>query len=150
MKENIVKNLIASLKDTDIVELTFEKGDFKIAFRRDEQMLELKRKPQKRIPAAPSKEEESPMFQKTFKDIKSTMVGTFYSSPSPDRPPLVIEGDHVMPGQKVGMIEAMKVMKDVISTVQGKVERVLIQNGHAVEYGQPLFRIDTTNHNSKV
>jgi biotin carboxyl carrier protein len=77
------------------------------------------------------------------------MVGTFHASNSPDRPPLVIEGDHVIPGQKVGVIEAMKVMKDVLSTIQGKVVKVMVPSDHPVEYGQPIFLIDPRDNNLK-
>ena len=137
-----VKDLIFSLRDTDIVEFELKKGDFRLGFRRDEKTLKSKKSSvssdvERKDLLEPKKEPE-----KKLTEIKSTMVGTFFASPSPNRPPLVIEGDHIMPGQKLGMIEAVKVMKDVISTVQGRIDKVLIPNGHAVEYGQPLFLVD--------
>lgn len=138
-----VKDLIAAVSDTDIVELTFEKGDFKLVFQRDKNSIK-----HIQMPAPPSNNnmaaEGSSHNGDNLVEIKSTMVGTFYASSSPDRPSLVVEGDHVMPGQKVGMIEAMKIKKDVISTVRGKITKVLIEDSRAVEYGQKLFQVDTT------
>ena len=75
--------------------------------------------------------------------IKSTMVGTFANAASNDKPPFVKEGSVVEPGQKVGQIEAMKIIKDVHSKVKGKVVKIYVSNGESVEYGQDLFLIDT-------
>jgi acetyl-CoA carboxylase biotin carboxyl carrier protein len=69
------------------------------------------------------------------------MVGTFLRAPK-GRPPLVVEGDEVTPGLRMGLVEAMQVPKDVSATVKGRIRRVLVENGHSVEYGQPLFEID--------
>ena len=140
---NKVKDLITAVSDTDIVELTYEKGDFKIVFQKDKFGIK-----HIQIPTPPSNNNGASVEEKNGRDkksaeIKSTMVGTFYASSSSDRPPLVVEGDHVMPGQKIGMIEAMKIKKDVISTLQGKIVKVLIEDAHAVEYGQVLFLVDT-------
>ena len=74
--------------------------------------------------------------------IKSTMVGTFFRSDSPDRPPLVVEGTVVIGGQSVAAIEAMKIMKDVVAPVPCKIVKALVANGHPVEYGQPLFEVE--------
>jgi biotin carboxyl carrier protein len=70
------------------------------------------------------------------------MVGTFFRSDSPDRPPLVVEGTIVAAGQPVAAIEAMKIMKDVVSPAACRIARALVANGHPVEYGQPLFEIE--------
>jgi len=74
--------------------------------------------------------------------IKSTVVGTFFRSDSPNRPPLVVEGTVVASGQTVAAIEAMKIMKDVVATVPCKIVKALVANGHPVEYGQPLFEVE--------
>ena len=70
------------------------------------------------------------------------MVGTFYRADSKSRPPLVIEGTVVAAGQPVAAVEAMKIMKDVLSPSECKIIKALVENGHAVEYGQPLFEIE--------
>ncbi len=75
--------------------------------------------------------------------IKSPLVGTFYRSPSPGAPPFVEVGDIVSPGQILCIIEALKVMNEIECDVRGKVEKILVENGEKVEYGQPLFLINT-------
>ena len=71
--------------------------------------------------------------------IVAQMVGTFYLTPSPGKPPFVKEGDYIEKGQVIGIIEAMKVMNELESDVTGRVVRVLAQNQSPVEYGQPLM-----------
>jgi acetyl-CoA carboxylase biotin carboxyl carrier protein len=73
--------------------------------------------------------------------IKSPLVGTFYRAPSPGAEPFVKEGDFVKKGQVLCIIEAMKVMNEIESDVDGFVERILVENGKPVEYGQELFII---------
>ncbi len=75
--------------------------------------------------------------------IKSPLVGTFYRSPSPGAPPFVEVGDIVSPGQILCIIEALKVMNEIECDVRGRVEKILVENGEKVEYGQPLFLINT-------
>ncbi len=75
--------------------------------------------------------------------IKSPMVGTFYTSANPDSPPFVKVGDHVGPETIVCIIEAMKVFNEIPAEISGRVAAVLVENGAAVEFGQPLFKIDT-------
>ena len=74
--------------------------------------------------------------------IKSPMIGTFYSSASPETPPFVKVGDHVGPASTVCIIEAMKVFNEIPAEVAGLVVSVLVENGEPVEFGQPLFKID--------
>lgn len=74
--------------------------------------------------------------------IKSPLVGTFYRSPSPGAPPFVEEGDTVSKGQVLCIIEALKVMNEIESDVNGKVAKILVENGQPVEYGQELFYIE--------
>ena len=73
--------------------------------------------------------------------ISSPMIGTFYASPGPGEPAFVQEGDGVEVGQVVGIIEAMKIMNEITSDLDGVVARILVGNAQAVEYGQPLFEI---------
>ena len=74
--------------------------------------------------------------------VEAPMVGTFYRASSPTADPYVREGDVVKEGQIVGIIEAMKLMNEIESKVAGRVAKVLVENGQAVEYGQPLFLIE--------
>src|SRR5438105_14419212 len=85
-------------------------------------------------PAAPSKPQ--------LVDIKSPMVGTFYSAPEPGADPYVKAGSRVATGQVVCIIEAMKIMNEIESEVAGVVREVLVENAQPVEFGQLLFRVD--------
>ena len=74
--------------------------------------------------------------------IKSPMVGTFYKSASPGDPSFVKLGDAVAKGKVICIIEAMKVMNEIQSEISGKISEILVEDGHSVEFGQPLFRIE--------
>jgi acetyl-CoA carboxylase biotin carboxyl carrier protein len=73
--------------------------------------------------------------------IESPMVGTYYSSSAPDLPQFVSVGSVVQPNSIVCIIEAMKVFTDIPANVSGTIAEILVKNGQAVEYGQPLFRV---------
>ena len=73
--------------------------------------------------------------------ITSPIVGSFYRGPSPDAEPFVEVGDPVDPDKVVCIVEAMKVMNEVKAEVQGVIEKILIEAGKPVEYGEPLFRV---------
>jgi acetyl-CoA carboxylase biotin carboxyl carrier protein len=75
-------------------------------------------------------------------DVKSPMVGTFYRAPAPEAPPYVEVGSRVSKGQTLCILEAMKLMNELESEVEGVVRQVLVDNSEPVEYGQVLFRID--------
>ncbi len=74
-------------------------------------------------------------------EIKSPMVGTFYSAPSPDAPPFVSVGQEVTPDTVVCIIEAMKVMNEVKAEVAGTVTEICAENGKPVQFGQAMFRL---------
>jgi acetyl-CoA carboxylase biotin carboxyl carrier protein len=76
-------------------------------------------------------------------EITSPMVGTFYSSPSPDTDPFVSVGSSVSKDTVVCIVEAMKLFNEIEAEVSGEVVEVLVENGELVEYGQPLFRVKT-------
>ncbi len=76
--------------------------------------------------------------------IKSPIVGTFYAGPSPDAGPYVRVGDFVEAGQTVCIVEAMKLMNEIEADISGEVARVMVENGHPVEYGEPLFALRPT------
>lgn len=73
--------------------------------------------------------------------ITSPMVGTFYGSPSPDSTPFVSEGRKVSKGDVLCIVEAMKLMNEIECEYNGEIVKVLIEEGHMVEYGQPMFKI---------
>jgi acetyl-CoA carboxylase biotin carboxyl carrier protein len=74
--------------------------------------------------------------------IKSPMIGTFYRTPSPDKPNFVSVGDEIQPGKVLCIIEAMKLFNEIESEYKGKIVKVLVDNATPVEYDQPLFLID--------
>jgi acetyl-CoA carboxylase biotin carboxyl carrier protein len=76
--------------------------------------------------------------------ITSPIVGTFYRSPSPDADPYVEEGDYVKRGQVLCIVEAMKLMNEIESEVDGRITKILAESTKPVEYAQPLFLIDPT------
>jgi acetyl-CoA carboxylase biotin carboxyl carrier protein len=88
------------------------------------------------MPAAAEKAEDRGTM------ITSPFVGTFYRAPTPEGAPFVEAGQTVHKGQVVCIVEAMKLMNEIESDVDGKVLEVLVTNGEHVEYGQPLFRIE--------
>ena len=73
--------------------------------------------------------------------VKSPLVGTFYAGPAEDADPFVSVGDQGKKGQTLAIVEAMKLMNEIESDFDGKVAEIYVENGQAVEYGQPLFRI---------
>jgi acetyl-CoA carboxylase biotin carboxyl carrier protein len=77
-----------------------------------------------------------------FATVTSPIVGTFYRSPSPDADPYVEEGDSVKKGQVLCIIEAMKLMNEIESEVDGRIVKILVESTKSVEYGQALFLID--------
>lgn len=80
--------------------------------------------------------------KKQLLEIKSPMVGTFYQSPEPSAKAYVAVGDRVAKGQVVCIIEAMKIMNELESEIDGVVREILASDSQPVEYGQALFRID--------
>ena len=74
--------------------------------------------------------------------IKSPMIGTFYRSSSPDKPPYIKVGDRVAKGDTVCIVEAMKLFNEIESEVGGKIVKVLVEDAQPIEYDQPLFLVD--------
>jgi acetyl-CoA carboxylase biotin carboxyl carrier protein len=74
--------------------------------------------------------------------IRAEMVGTFYHASEPGARPFVVAGDHVELGQQVGILEAMKLMTPVKADLNGRIAKILIADGEAVEYGQPLLAVE--------
>ena len=93
-------------------------------------------------PAAAAPAAPVPEAAPVGKTIKSPMVGTFYRAASPGAKAFAELGDPVKVGQPVCIIEAMKIMNEIEADVDGKVLRILCENGQAVEFGQPLFIVE--------
>ena len=80
---------------------------------------------------------------KNLVPIKSPMVGTFYRAPAPDADNYVEENSPITVGQTVCIVEAMKLMNEIESEVQGRIARILVENAQPVEYGQTLFLVES-------
>ena len=146
MNKDKLNELIEYVKTTDLQEVIVEKKGELIRFRRSPESVVPHPSSAAAKAAAAAQEAALDAPVKVEKMlIKSTMVGTFYRSDSKDRPPLVVEGTVVSAGQPVGSVEAMKIMKDVIAPADCKIVKALVDNGHAVEYGQPLFEVEPVN-----
>ena len=89
--------------------------------------------------AAPAPAEPEPVSD--LIESRSPIVGTFYHASSPDSPPFVAVNDIVKKGDVLCIIEAMKLMNEIEAEVSGTIVEILVENGQAVEYDQPLFRI---------
>ncbi len=86
--------------------------------------------------AAPAANEDAGLIA-----IESPMVGTFYASPSPDKPSFVSVGGEVGPNSVVCLVEAMKIFNEIKAERSGTIAKVLVKSGQAVEFGQPLYMI---------
>jgi acetyl-CoA carboxylase biotin carboxyl carrier protein len=96
-------------------------------------------------PGAPQPVESPPAApSRNLTDVRSPMVGTFYRAPAPEAPPYVEVGSSVTRGQTLCILEAMKLMNEMESEVEGIVREILVENADPVEYGQVLFRIEPT------
>lgn len=93
-------------------------------------------KPEAEKAAAPVAESDADLYK-----ITSPIVGTFYSSPGPDKEPYVKEGSKVSDDSVVCIVEAMKLMNEIQAEVTGEVVKIYVENGQPVEYGQPLFGV---------
>ncbi len=150
-----LKELIEMLKGTDISELEIERSGVKVRLRKGGDVTFHPAMPRMEYPPAtfvapavveapPPAAEKSAEPAKTNQiKVTSPIVGTFYRSSSPDKPAYVEIGDIVKKGQVLCIIEAMKLMNEIESEASGKIVQILIENGQPVEYGQPLFVIES-------
>ena len=148
-----VKELIEMMKVNDLSELEIVDGQMRIALKRGPgpagpQIVAMS--PVVPAPAAvaagspPEQQPESiPAAQpEGALEITAPIVGTFYATPSPNAEHFVEVGSHVDTDTVVCIIEAMKVMNEVKSEVRGVIKKLLVENGAAVEFGQPLFLVE--------
>jgi len=142
-----IQAFIDLLKQHNLAELEFAQGEFLIRLKREVSAPAVAPRSdmpaQVGQPAAPEKPSKlSPEQTEGLVTITSPIVGTFYRSPSPDADPYVEEGDLVKKGQVLCIVEAMKLMNEIESEVDGRVVKILAESTKPVEYGQPLFLID--------
>ncbi|RHX72118.1 acetyl-CoA carboxylase biotin carboxyl carrier protein subunit [Lactiplantibacillus plantarum] len=131
-----IKAVMALMKQNNVTEFEYEN---------DEQRYKLKRGSTQGVPTtqlvAPVEEAVAPVADEPT-TINATMVGIFYEALSPDEKAFVKVGDQVEKGQTIGVIEAMKMMHDVVADHAGKITKVLVANEENVEFDQPLFEIE--------
>jgi acetyl-CoA carboxylase biotin carboxyl carrier protein len=92
-------------------------------------------------PAAPAAPAAAPVASNLI-EIKSPMIGTFYRSASPEKPAFVEVGSEIKAGDKVCIVEAMKLFNEIESEVSGKIVKILVDDSSPVEFDQPLFLVD--------
>ena len=149
-----IRRLVELMKEHDLTEIDLRQGETRIQLRRGVH-AEAAVCPSPPVPtatpaAAPSPAAEGAPVEPPNAEpdehvatIRSPMVGTFYSASDPDSPPYVKVGDHVGPDTTVCIVEAMKVFNQIPAEVSGRILTVLAENGEPVEFGQPLFKVDT-------
>jgi acetyl-CoA carboxylase biotin carboxyl carrier protein len=148
----LIKQVVDLMKRSDISEFEFEEDGFKLRLSTKgadaPQIIQAAPAAQTPAPspltAAPAGEAAAaPVEEKGISIIKSPMVGTFYSAASPESPAFVKVGTKVNNDSVVCIIEAMKVMNEIQAEMSGTITELLVENGEAIEYGQPLFKIKT-------
>lgn len=133
-----IQALAQVLKDNDLSVLKLSDGEDQIVLKRQLSGPVMQAAP---VQAAASVQGAPEAVETSYQEVKSPMVGVFYSAPSPDSEPFVSEGNRVKKGDVLCVIEAMKLMNEVNAESDGTVVEVCVENGQVVEYGQTLFRI---------
>jgi len=145
-----IKEIIELMKENNINEFEMQRDGLKIALKRgpsgvfvQSPVVDVQAQPS--IPHSPAKEVTHPAEESTKKNVThivSPMVGTFYAAPSPEATPYVHVGDDVKEGDIICIVEAMKVMNEIKAETRGKIKNILVKNGEAVEFSQPMFEIE--------
>ena len=148
-----VKELMGLLEDSNLTEIDFQKGDLAISLSKSNPVSAVQHvmAPQMAAPAAapiaaapsqPVATKESPADAAAHPGaVKSPMVGTAYTRPSPDADTFVNVGDKVKEGDTVMLIEAMKTFNPIVAPKSGKIEQILVDDTSPVEFGEALFII---------
>jgi len=143
-----VKQLIDLMNENNLGELEIERDGLKIRLKKEGEKIKKEEIVTTVSPAKPSESTEikEGQLQKKegFFEIRSPMVGTFYRASSPNAEAFVETGQEIEEDQVICIIEAMKLMNEIKSEVKGKIVEILVKNGEAVEFDQPLFRIEIT------
>lgn len=143
-----IKALIDLMKKNGLTAFEMEKDGFRISLAKESAYQPTMAYPAHAghvpaAPAAPAAAPAAPAESKPAggKEITSPMVGTFYTSPSPESPPFVAVGQEVTPDTVVCIIEAMKVMNEIKAEVAGTITEIAAENGQPVQFGQALYRL---------
>lgn len=134
-----LREIAAFLKEQDLQEIWVERKDYKIGLVRRREMPSGRRKDEAIYSGTDGMEEDATT---TLPSVTAPLVGIFRRQRTPSSPPLINAGDPVESGQVVGYIEAMKMLNEVKSSLSGKINAVLVEDGHPVEFGQALFLIE--------
>lgn len=147
MKTSKLKEIIQIIEQTNINILQVEEGEFKLYYQKNDILLSNEQSIDKEN-TEEYKDEESevvqsrqPMEDDTIRVITSPMIGTFYIRPEPEAEPYVEIGSIVSVGDSVCVLEAMKLLNEVKSDINGEILEVLVNDGDVIEYGQSLFRV---------
>lgn len=138
-----IKKLIEMLQESDLNEIEVKEGEESVRINRKKGDVEI---PQQTVaPRVQSKEivENVDEPEENLSFIQSPMVGTFYRSPAPGKPPFVEIGQRVKKGDTICIIEAMKMMNQVKSEFDGKIVDIKVENGQPVEFNESLVSIET-------
>jgi oxaloacetate decarboxylase alpha subunit len=138
-----IREVVRIVQETGVGEITIEEEGTRVSVRRTAEQTYAPA-----APAAPAVEAEPPPFaprDNGLTRVESPMVGTFYRAPAPGSAAFVEEGDAVAPGATLCILEAMKLMNEVKSEIEGIVRKIHVGNGEPVEYGQLLFELEPIN-----
>lgn len=140
-----IQDLLKLMKDNDLVEMEIVHGDDRISLKRAQAQMPIVTGLPMSAPMAPvvptAPAAEPAQADDDLIDITSPIVGTLYEAPSPDSDPYVKTGSAVDSQTVVCIVEAMKVMNEIKAEVNGTIQRVMVKNGEAVEFGQVLFKV---------
>jgi len=142
-----IQDLIDLLRKNNLTELELERQGVRIRVRHEVGAKTVSASVQEAVPSLQPGTQSAPSASSQedtagMVTITSPIVGTFYRSPSPDADPYVEEGDFVKKGQVLCIVEAMKLMNEIESEVDGRIVKILAESTKSVEYGQALFLID--------
>ena len=141
-----LRELIAAIANTDVVELNLKNADFELAVKKNPGVVTTVIATNNAPPpvmVSPIDVVVAPAaVDKKWVEVKSPMVGTFYRAPAPDEPSFATVGDRIAVGQTVCIIEAMKLMNELESETSGQVMEILVENGQPVEFGQVLMYVN--------
>ena len=137
--ENSINLLIKKLKDENLGSLKFSNKNISIEISNSSGSLQVGQNPVSSQPQSVSNTQTNEAL--SMQSIDSPMVGIIYLTPKPSSPPFVKSGQKIKKGDTICLIEAMKTFNEIKSDKDGVVKSILIKNGEAVEFGQPLFEI---------
>ena len=141
-----IKEMINLMNENDLVELELERDGLTIKLKKTsgqiQQIITTAQETAVKSESETLKAEKPRAEKQGLININSPMVGTFYRTPSPESAPFVDIGSEIQPGQVICIIEAMKLLNEIKAELRGKIKEILIENGHPVEFGQVLFRIE--------